>query len=228
MTMRTGLAGYCAWAAPATNSKSSAMVLIRSPHGEHFRAGHRHLGSEDLAVGRIGDVQRLAAKSDVGHQPMLLPPVGEVRRQAVRVEAPDADAEVADDETVFIVDLDAVGTGVTARELDRDAGLGWRAARHERQAPDLLRARDGHVHLAVLLVQRDAVRRWRVRHQLLELTVRPESPDASRGIGDAALALVGEIELAVVGEVQVVQALEALAERGFHHRLDARGLGIER
>src|SRR5438309_92797 len=137
MTMRTGLAGYCAWAAPATNSKSSAMVLIRSPHGEHFLAGHRHLGSEDLAVGRIGDVQRLAAKSDVGHQPMLLPPVGEVRRQAVRVEAPDADAEVADDETVFIVHLDAVGTGVTAGELDRDAGLGWRATRHQRQAPDL-------------------------------------------------------------------------------------------
>ena len=53
--------------------------------------------------------------------------VNEVGRQAVRVEAPDADAEVADGEAVLLVHLDAVGPGVAAGELDRDSGLGERA-----------------------------------------------------------------------------------------------------
>src|SRR5258708_29570329 len=92
---------------------------------EHSFPGHRHLGGEDLAVERVGDVERLALRStegDVGHQPVMPARVNEVRRQAVRVEAPDADAEVAHGEAVLLVYLDAVRARVAAGELDRDSG----------------------------------------------------------------------------------------------------------
>ena len=54
---------------------------------------------------------------------MLVAGVREMGRQAVRVEAPDADAEVAHQQAVGVVHLDAVGPGMAAGELDRDAAL---------------------------------------------------------------------------------------------------------
>src|ERR1043165_8561744 len=103
--------------------------------------------------------------------------------------------------------------------MDGDAGFRRRSARHERQPPDLLRASDRHVDLAILLVERDAVRRGGVADELLQLAVGSQAPDAPGLIADAALSLVGEVEVAVVGEVQVVQPLEALAERRAKHLL---------
>src|SRR4030095_15213472 len=64
-------------------------------HGEERLSCDRHLGAEDLAVQRIGDVERLALESDVGHQPMRAPGVDEMRGQAIGVEAPTAPAEAA-------------------------------------------------------------------------------------------------------------------------------------
>src|SRR5215470_8280286 len=113
-----------------------------------------------------------------------------MRGQRVRVEAPNADAEMAYDEPVLLVHLDAVGPGVSTGELDRDTGLRRRAASHQRQPPDLLRARNGDVHLAVLVVERDAVRRRRVVHQPLQLAARAHSIYAAARIGDAALSLI--------------------------------------
>jgi hypothetical protein len=136
------------------------MTIRGSFMREHFLSRHRHLGGEDFAVERVGDVERAAlgaAVGDVGHEATLFAGVHEMGRQAVRVEAPDAHAEVAHGEALLVVRLDAVGAGVAAGELDRDAGLGERASGHERKPPDLLRARDGNVHVRVALVERDAV-----------------------------------------------------------------------
>src|SRR5918992_1590581 len=74
---------------------------------------------------------------------MLACRVHEMRRQEIGIEAPHADAQMADENPVLRVHLDAVGPGMPAGELDRDAALRRRAAIHERQAPDLLRARHG-------------------------------------------------------------------------------------
>jgi len=107
------------------------MTIRASFMREHFLSRHGHLGGEDLAVERVGDVERAAlgaAIGDVGHEATLLAGVHEMGRQAVRVEAPDAHSQVAHDEAVLVVGLDAVGAGVAAGELDRDAGLGERAA----------------------------------------------------------------------------------------------------
>jgi hypothetical protein len=42
------------------------------------------------------------------------------------------------------------------------------------------------------------------------------------------LPLVGEVKVAVVGKVQIVQTLEALAERAAEYLLDLAALRIER
>src|SRR6266545_3368241 len=79
---------------------------------KHFFPGRRHFRGEDLAVERVGDVERPALRSaegDVGHQAMMPARVDEVGRQAVRIEPPNADAEVAHGEAVLLVHLDAVG-----------------------------------------------------------------------------------------------------------------------
>ena len=110
----------------------------------------RHFCGQDLAVHRIGDVERLPLNAMLVIRRCASPPWMRCVGSNVGVEAPHADAEVADEQAVFGVHLDAVGAGCAARELDRDARLGERAAGHERQAPDLLRARDGDVDLRVL------------------------------------------------------------------------------
>ena len=150
-----------------------------------------------------------------------------MRGQAVAIEAPDADAEMAHHQAILVVRLDTIGPRVAARDLDRDTRLRWRPACHERQAPDLLRARDGNVHMEVLLIQRDAIRRRRVVQELRQLAVLAQPPDPPGRVGDAALPLIGEVEIAVVGEVQIVEALEALAERGAEHLLHLAPLRIE-
>src|SRR5581483_5689172 len=135
--------------------------------------------------------------------------------------------EMADDDAVGFFYLDAVGARMAARELDRDAGLRERPAGHERQAPDLLRARDRDVGLRVAVVERDAVRRGRVVDDALERSVLAEAKHPPRRIGDPGLPLVGEVQIAVVREVQVVEALEALAERGLDDGLDAAAPRVE-
>src|SRR5579864_6258404 len=211
-------------------TKRRRLMVFPLAMGEHFLARYGHLGSQDFAVKRIGDEQGAALRAavgDVGHEPVVLAGVNEVRRQAVRVETPDAHAEMAYGEAVLGVHLDAVRAGVAARQLDRNARLRGRAARHQRQAPDLLRARDGDIDLGVLRVQRDAVRRGRVDDQALQLAACPQTVYAPARIGDARLSLVGEVEVTVVGEVQVVETLEPFAEGGLEQRLDLSGLRIE-
>src|SRR6266571_1487104 len=233
---RTGLDGYCCACASGSASiraaRASRADFTASPLSmrKHFLPGRRHLGAEDLAVERIGDVERpalRAAEGDVGHKAVMPARVNEVCRQAVRVEAPDADAEVAHGEAVLLVHLDAVRARVAARELDRDPGLRERAPRHKRQAPDLLRTRDRDVHLRVRGVERDAVGGGGVVDDALQLAVDAQPIHAPARIGDPGLSLVGEVEVAVVGEMQVVQALESFAERGGEVGLDFPGLRVE-
>ena len=102
------------------------------------------------------------------------------------------------------------------------------AVGHDRQPPDLLRAGDGDVAVLLRGGERDAVRTRHVGRQPVERAVRAQPVDASGRIGDAGLPLVGEVEVAVRGEVQIVEALEALAERGLEDRLELARLRVER
>src|SRR5437773_12357221 len=181
---RTGLAGYCCATAGSASARTRSGTALRifmaapSSMREHFLSRHRHLGDDDLAVQRVGDVERGAlgaAEGDVGHEARLLAGVHEMGRQAVRIEAPDPHSEVAYGEPVLLVRLDAVGAGVAARELDRNAGLGERASGHERKPPDLLRARDGHEHVRVGLVERDAIGGGRIVDEALQLAARAQA-----------------------------------------------------
>src|SRR6267143_4603654 len=131
-------------AKPAGRSLEWLFEWLFSYLGKHPLARNRHVSGQDLAVQRVGDVKGFSLESDIRHQAMLVTGVSEMGREAVRVEAPDADAEVAHQQAVGLVHLDAVGPGMAAGELDRDAGLRRRAALHQRQAPDLLRP--GHRH----------------------------------------------------------------------------------
>ncbi len=205
-------------------------VLLRDS-GQRKRENEKRDGAANLHGGsRVGDVERAAlgaAEGDVGHEARLLAGVHEMGRQAVRIEAPDPHSEVAHGKPVLLVRLDAVGAGVTARELDRDAGLGERASGHERQPPDLLRARNGHEHVRVGLVERDAIGGGRIVDEALQLAARAQAIHAPARVGDARLSLVGEIEIAVVREMQIVQALEALAERSGEVSLDFPRLRVE-
>src|SRR6266853_1216216 len=96
--------------------------MTRLSMREHLLSGHGHLGGHDLAVQRVGDMERTAlgaAVGDVGHKARLLARVYEMGRQAVRVEAPDAHSEVAHREPVLLVRLDAVRAGVAALSTRR-------------------------------------------------------------------------------------------------------------
>src|SRR5712692_6981663 len=76
--------------------------------------------------------------------------------------------------------------------------------------------------------QRDAVRAGHVGAEAVKRAVWAQPVDASSGIGNAGLPLVGEVEVAVGGEVQVVQALKTLAEGGCEDRFQPGGLRVER
>src|SRR5438309_12027416 len=105
--------------------------------GKHPLARDGQVSGQDLAVQRVGDVKRFSLESDIRDQAMLVAVVREMGRQAVRVEAPDADAEVAHQYAVRLVRLDAVGPGLSAGELLRAVALRRIAALHQRQEPDL-------------------------------------------------------------------------------------------
>src|SRR2546427_4157709 len=102
------------------------MTIRSSFMREHFLSGHRHLGFEDLAVQRVGDVKGGAfrpAVRDVGHEAILFARIDEMGWQAVRVEAPDAHSQVAHGEALLVVRLDAVGAGVAARSEEHTSEL---------------------------------------------------------------------------------------------------------
>src|SRR3954463_10823979 len=122
-------AARAAAARPRNTPRSSARTRPSGPTSssaparrstEQLLAGDRHVGHQDLAVRRVGDEELLAAERDVGHQAVLAPGVHEMRRQAVGIEAPDADAEMADAEPVLVVELDAVRAGVAPGEWEGD------------------------------------------------------------------------------------------------------------
>src|SRR5262249_13052788 len=117
---------------------------------------------------------------------------------------------MADEQAVFRVHFDAVRSCRAAGELDGDASLGDRAVGNELQAPDLLGPCDSDIAVLLRRGQRDAVRAGHVGAEAVKRAVGAQSVDASSGIGNAGLPLVGEVEVAVGGEVQVVQALKTL------------------
>ena len=192
----------------------------------------RHLRLQDVPGERLGDVERFqvgSAESAIVQVMMVGSGcVDEVGRQHVGVEAPDADAQVAHEQPVLRVHLDPVRARRAARELHRDTGLRHVAIHHDRQPPDLLRARDADVAVLLGGGERDAVRARHVVGEPVERAVRPQPVDAPGGIGDPGLPLVGEVEVAVGGEMEIVQPLEPLAERGLEHGFEPARLRVER
>src|SRR5262249_47102995 len=94
-------------------------------------------------------------------------------------------------------------------------------------APDVLGPCDSDIAVLLRRGQRDAVRAGHVGAEAVKRAVGAQSVDASSGIGNAGLPLVGEVEVAVGGEVQVVQALKTLAEGGFEYWFQSCGLRVE-
>src|SRR5215475_12920443 len=103
--------------------------------------------------------------------------VYQMGRQHVGIEAPYADAEMADEQAVFRVHFDAVRSRRASGELDGDTCLGDRAVGHERQAPDLLRSCNGDITVLLRRGQRDAVWARHVGAQAVQRAVGPQPID---------------------------------------------------
>ena len=101
-----------------------AGVLLQAIHqfASDWHASHQNIPGQ-----RFGDVEGLAvgpAESTVVQVMMVRTVrVYEMGRQHVGVEAPHADAEMADEQAVFRVHFDAVRSRCAAGKLDGDARL---------------------------------------------------------------------------------------------------------
>jgi len=143
------------------------------------------------------------------------------------VEQEHAEAEMADRKVVVLVEREPVGSAEAARELDENADLGHATVGHERQAPDRIGTRDRDEELAARLVEHETVGARHRVDQAVEPAPGRQAIDATRGIVQAGLSLVGEIEVAVRRDMQVVRPLEAFAAIGLDERRDAAAPRIE-
>lgn len=78
----------------------------------------------------------------------------------------------------------------------------------ERTSPDLVGAGHGHVKKALVHRKSQAVRRYAVANESVQLSIWREAVDSIRLIRHARLSLIGEIQVVPGVEEQVIRAFE--------------------